>query len=105
MGLGAVNVANDEKELVATPGATHQKITVSNSVKQIGALQAQTEYVLVTVDSNNVRVTFDGADPASDDGHLLTAPYTGMWSRARAVAAKFIRVSADALLFVSEFVR
>lgn len=97
-----VKVTNLEADLVPVAGRNHQLKTVSTSVIQLDPLHANTSHVLVTVDTNNVRVTFDGQNPSTSDGHLLTAPYAAMWSRRRAQAAKFIRVSADATLVAQE---
>ena len=85
-------VSNLECMIKPTDGAADQQLTVDNTVQEFAAFDHEkTRFVVVTVDTAAVRVTFDGSDPTATDGHVLPAGYEAVWSRQRAQAAKFIR--------------
>ena len=61
-------------------------------------------YVTFDVQTNAVRVRWDGTDPTGTVGHILAASTAYTWSVAQFNAAKFIRIStasADAVIFSS----
>ena len=77
------------------PNATEadQALTVdatSGGVK-FGALHADTTHVFWTNETAPCRVTFDNSAPTTTNGHLVNIGDSGVWSKAMAVAAKFIR--------------
>lgn len=57
------------------------------------------QYVAWQCQTNSMCVTFDGSAPTSSNGFILTANQSGIWTYSTAKAAKFIRVSADGVLF------
>jgi len=62
------------------------------------------QFVIVDLDvqTADVYVTYDGSTPAAGNGHILKAGNYYQWSRARAKAAKFIRVgSTSATIYAS----
>lgn len=97
--------SNAFQQLKPVAGVAHKSITVSSTALGIGALHSQTKYVLLTVNTEGVRCTFDGSAPTSTDGHLLAAGAERLLSLESAVALKMIRATNDANVAVSEFTR
>lgn len=95
-------IVNLENEVKPTPSRLQQQLALTSGAMAFTAFDAKTTHVLVSVDTANVRVTFDGSTPDANTGHLLTAPYIGMWSKARAQAAKFIKTGSNAVAVGSE---
>ena len=58
---------------------------------QFSAFHADTTHVFWSCADAQVRVTFDNSAPTSSNGHFIEAGDSGVWSKALAVAAKFIR--------------
>jgi hypothetical protein len=93
-----------------TPGIADQTLVVSDAVVQFASLNAATTVVIVSVEGvgalgaySYCRVTFDGSNPTSSNGHILEPQQYYLWSKAMAAAAKFIRASiADTTLVLSE---
>lgn len=81
-----------------------QRLTVSTSVVQLSNINETTTTVFFDVQEADVMVTFDGSNPSSTNGHRLIVGRDYEWSRARAVAAKFIRQSGttDGVIHASE---
>ena len=97
-------VSNIASNLVPTPGVTDQSVAVDNTVKELASLDADTTHVKFTLDGADARATFDGSDPAADNGHLIPANANGVWSKREAAALKIIRAAGtDAYLHVTEF--
>jgi hypothetical protein len=96
-------IVNLENEVKPTPDRLQQQLALTAGALAFGTLSPKTTHVLVSVDTANVRVTFDGSTPDANTGHLLTAPYIGMWSAARAKAAKFIKTGSNAVAVGTEF--
>jgi len=67
---GTMRVLSD-MELVPTPGATMQNVTVADAAVQadMGAIKDGTTHVLVSVDGADVYATFDGTTPSTVNGH------------------------------------
>lgn len=84
-----VNNVNDLAHLHPFPGAVGQKVDVADDVVQFAAFVTNAEKVLVSVDTQAVRVTFDATNPDTTVGHLLPTGYVAVWSVALATAAKF----------------
>lgn len=82
-----------------------QALTVDATVGgvQLAALHADTTQVMWDCQVAPLRVTFDGSAPTSANGHLIMPGDCGVWSKALAAAAKFIRSGAtSAVLHVSQ---
>ena len=91
-----------------TPGVNDQTLTVSNSAVQFGtAFNSLTKYVVLDVQTADVRVTYDGdtsGDVSATNGHLLFAGRSYTWSKEAATAARFFRDgSTDGKIHASEF--
>ena len=73
-----------------------QTLTVDDTAGgvQFAALHADTTQVFWDCQAAPVRVTFDGSAPTSSNGHLIQPGDSGVWSKALAAAAKFIRAGA-----------
>jgi hypothetical protein len=80
-----------------------QSISVSTVAIGVGTAFDQNSSPIITFDvqDNDVRVRWDGTNPTSSVGHILPASTAYTWSCAQFNAAKFIRVSADAVIFAS----
>ena len=80
------------------PNATEadQALTVDATAAgvQFAALHANTTHVFWSLETASVRVTFDASTPTTTNGHLLQPGDSGVWSKALASAAKFIRTGA-----------
>jgi len=97
MGLSAMRVTNLEQELVPNPNQPGRMVTVDNTAAgvQIGAIHEDTSHVMISIDAQPVRVTFDGTAPTDTSGIYLAANTRVIWSRALALAAKFIRATGS----------
>lgn len=72
---------------------------------QLAALDADTKYVMIDVQDNNVIVTFDGSVPSGTNGHLLVKEQGLITlSALSAKAAKFLGVTGTAIVHASQFV-
>lgn len=89
--------------LYPKPSATAGvRTTVSTSSVQTGVTFAVTDYyALVEMQTNDAYVTFDGTTPSATNGFKYVAGTREIWSKQRAAAANFIRVSADGAVMVS----
>ena len=66
-------------------------------------LHAETSAVYWTAEAAECRVTFDGSDPTTTNGHNIAAGSSGTWSVAAATAAKFIRTTGvSAIIHASQ---
>ena len=87
------------------PNANDQALTVDDTVRQFAALHADTDYVVLDIQDNNVRATFDGSAPTASNGHLLVKEQGLITLSANvAKAMKMIRVSSNAVIHLTEFV-
>ena len=88
-----------------TPGVTDQSLAVADSAVQFGtAFNSLTKYVVLDIQTADVRVTYDGSDPTTSNGHILFAGRSYTWSKEAAAAAKFIRNGGtSASIHASEF--
>lgn len=95
MGLRTQKISNLEQELVPNAGQAGQTITVdaTSGGKQIAALHRSTTHVMISIDAQPVRVTFSGTAPTDTTGIYLPAGTRTIWSKALALAAKFIRAT------------
>lgn len=80
------------------PNATEadQRLTVDATAGgvQFAAFHADTTHVLWTAEDAQCRVTFDGSAPTTSNGHIIEAGDSGLWTKALAAAAKFIRTGS-----------
>ena len=90
-----------------TPGVTDQTLTVDATAGgvQFGtAFNSLTRYIVLDVQGEDVRVTYDDSAPTTTNGHILFAGRSYTWSKQAAAAAKFIRDGGtDATIHASEF--
>ena len=89
-----------------TTGVTDQSLAVADSAVQFGtAFNSLTKYVVLDIQTADVRVTYDGSDPVGgSNGHILFAGRSYTWSKEAAAAAKFIRNGGtSASIHASEF--
>ena len=65
-------------------------VDVSNTAVSVfpDGYDAKTTCCLVTASGGDFYVTFDGSDPSSTNGHLMTVPYKDWWSREAARVAR-----------------
>lgn len=85
--------------------ATNENLAVSTAAVSLAALHADTDYVVLDIQDNNMWVTFDGTTPSASNGHLLVKEQgLIVLSATAAKAAQFIRVSADGVVHATQFV-
>jgi hypothetical protein len=77
--------------LVPNGAQADQRLTVDGSVRQFSSFHEDTVFVFWTTEDADVRVTFDGSNPTSSNGHLIPRNSSGVWTATLAEAAKFIR--------------
>ena len=66
---------------------------------------ADTDYVVIDVQDNNVIVTFDGSAPTASNGHLLVKEQgLIVLSKNAAKSAKFLAIGSAAVIQSTEFV-
>jgi hypothetical protein len=91
-------VTQSNAEILLAPNAAQadQRLTVDATAGgvQFAALHADTLYVFWTCEDAQCRVTFDGSAPTTTNGHVVNPWDNGIWSKALAVAAKWIRTGA-----------
>ena len=92
-----------------TVGGTDEKLAVSSTAVafttnwETSPSAGTNKFIVLDVQTNDVMVTFDGSTPTSTNGHRLYAGESFTWSVDTAMAAQFIRVSADAVVHASPF--
>jgi len=93
-----------------TSGATDKRVTVSSTAITLNGngsaptFNAKTKFVYIDFQAQPIAVTFDGSDPTTTNGHFYTAGDDAVWSKAQAVAARFIRqTGTDGTIHASEF--
>ena len=85
-------------------GHTDQTLAVDNTVNTFGAFSSACKYVVLDIQTADVRVTYDDSSPTSTNGHILPAGRSYTWAKETAQAAKFIRDgSVTASIHASEF--
>lgn len=86
---------------------TDQSATVSTTATLLSALvtlHAETRFVRVSVDTDDVRMTISGTTPTSVLGRRIPADSAVVLSRYEADKAKLIRVTTDALIQVQQYI-
>ncbi len=68
-----------------------------------GALHAETRFVEITVETDDIRLTVNGTNPTATLGRAVLADSSRLLSRAEADAAKLIRITTDAKIQVSQY--
>ena len=97
-------------DLIPTPATTTEgPLTVSSTAITITSLisgaawNAATDHVLVTVETDQLRIDPAGGTPTATKGHLHN-PGAAFWlTRGEADAAKVIRVTTDAAIQVTQY--
>jgi hypothetical protein len=95
-GAGSVVEATtplDPHNLVPNSTEADQALTVDATAGgvQFAAFHADTTHVEWDCQTAQIRVTFDNSAPTATNGHLIEIGATGIWPKAKASAAKFIR--------------
>ena len=103
----AMPVIQSNAEILMAPNSTQvdQRLTVDDTVGgvQFTAFHADTLYVHWTCETAQCRVTFDGSAPTTTNGHIVNVWDSGIWSKALATAAKWIRTgSVSAVIHASQ---
>lgn len=97
-----------------SPAGDFEKITVSTVVKQIDATKLKVNQsggkfkravrAFLTVETNTIRIRFDGTDPDSSTGHSLVSGDSIVIEGEQNVSKlRMIRASADATVQVTIF--
>jgi hypothetical protein len=88
-------VSQTNAEILMAPNATEvdQRLTVDATAGgvQLAAFHANTLYVFWSCEDAQCRVTFDNSAPTPTNGHIINVGDSGVWSKALATAAKWIR--------------
>lgn len=109
MSFSTANVAYPFRAMVAGSPVASQSLTVSTAAVAPTGFTASPEvdgvnYVTFDIQTNSVRVRWDGTDPTGTVGHVLYAGSAYTWAVSQFNASKFIRIStatADAVIFSS----
>lgn len=90
---------------VPTNGQTDEALAVSSTAVPFTTTwnNGNNKFVVLDIQSNDVRVTFDGSTPTASNGHILYSGQSYTWHVKTADAASFIRVSSDATIHASGF--
>lgn len=92
MNVYVVNQSSEFKPLGTGQG---QELNVQDSVVQAAALPDRASHARVSVKTNNVLMTYDGTNPATNGaGILLTAGTVRDFNRYELSRAKFIRAES-----------
>jgi uncharacterized protein (UPF0548 family) len=86
---------------------TDQSATVGSSATLLTALvtiHAQTRFVRISVDDDDVRYTISGTTPTSSLGRRLPVDAEAVLSEYEINTAKFIRVTGNATIQVQQFI-
>tara|TARA_R110000782_G_scaffold228814_1_gene315268 strand:+ start:29 stop:340 length:312 start_codon:yes stop_codon:yes gene_type:complete len=88
------------------PGATSERLSATtSSAVSLAALYADTDYVVIDVQTNNVLVTFDGTAATSTNGHLLVKDQgLIVLTKNAAAGASFIGSGGTAIVYAEQFV-
>lgn len=83
--------------LVPNGTEADQTLTVDDTAGgvQFDAFHADTTHVFWTSEDEECRVTFDGSAPTTTNGHVIASGSSGIWAKAMAAAAKFIRTGGS----------
>tara|TARA_R110000803_G_scaffold33627_5_gene73535 strand:- start:3830 stop:4138 length:309 start_codon:yes stop_codon:yes gene_type:complete len=101
--MGNAHITN----LYPQPNATiaGENLAVSTSAVQFAAFDADTKYVMLDVQDDSVYITFDGSTPSASNGHIMLKEQGLIILKAQAAkAAKFLRVTTDSVVHVSQFI-
>ena len=82
-----------------------QKITTNSTATGLNTTCALGSSILFSVETQSVRVTFDGSTPTASTGVLLTAANSPYFYDVRGSTIKIARVAAGAVLNVQAFKR
>lgn len=90
--------------------AAHQgPLTVSSTAVTLlsllsgGALHADTRFVEIAVETDDIRLTVNGTTPTTTLGRQVLADSTRLLSRYEADKAQLIRVTTDAVIQVAQY--
>jgi hypothetical protein len=85
-----VRTVNIDSELQAIVGE-HTRLTVGASVVMLAELPDNCSHVLLSVDTQPVRMSMDSVDPTAAIGHLMGPGTTWTMKKSQAALLKFIR--------------
>ena len=109
MGLSFINIQNIDTNMQPTKtlagvAVADQTLTVDGTAADMLAtsLNSLTTHVFWTADGDTARFTLDGTNPTSTVGHLVADGESGIWKKEMAEEAKWIRVTTDVNLHISE---
>jgi len=91
----------------ANPNGTSENLSAANSGSGVSfaAFHADTDYVVIDVQDNNVLITFDGSAPTASNGHLLVKEQgLIVLSKNAAKGAKFLGSGGVSIIQSTEFV-
>lgn len=102
----AIKLQNVVSEMVK-PSATQTDATLAVSSTAVsfaaGDLSDTCKYVRLQVQSNSVRVTYDGSAPTASNGEQVQPGEKTVVSRQVALAMRFIRETSDAVVWAQPF--
>lgn len=103
VGGGQVSVNGLAQSLAPNGIQADQALTVDATAGgvQFGALHADTTHVFWSCETAQCRVTFDASTPTTSNGHIIEPGDSGVWSKALAAAAKFIRTGATSAVIAA----
>lgn len=82
-----------------------QKITTNSTATGLNTTCSLGSAILLSVETQSARVTFDGSTPAASTGVLLTAAASPYFFDVRGSAIKIARAAAGAVVQVQAFRR
>ena len=105
--MEVIKIQNSTSEMVRPASSeTDAMLTVSTVAVSFAAGDFATscKYVLLQVQNNPVRVTYDGSAPTDSNGEYVLANQEKVVSRSLALAMRFIRSSnSDAVVWAQPF--
>ena len=98
----------------ASPAGDFEKLTISTAVvpptaskilvNQTGGFHKRAVRAFITVETNSIRIRFDGTDPDSTTGHLIIAgDYITIEGEANVSRLRMIRATADATVQITYY--
>ncbi len=100
-----LNTVAPKPTFSASAAVAGQAITVtSTATKQFSAFNVSTDFVVLDIQNANTFCTFDGTTPSSGAAHILSQGNSYTWSRAAALAAKFVATTTtNCVIYASQF--
>lgn len=86
---------------VSTAVASQAITVTSTATKQFAAFNDITDFVMLDIQGGDVLLTVDSATPAANTAHLLYNRTNYTWSKAMALAAKFVANTTTNVVIVA----